>query len=176
MQDHNTHDKIALSRIIFSSYNRMKLEIDSLSRSIEFYSQNKENEIQKDIHSLSVSHPSGGGNGSNPNVSANKLPSIVEQADKLSAAYDSQISEMKFKRNVYIHAVESIDSFLGFLTEEQSKIIERLYISKERKTYSEISAEINLSERRIKQIVNGILLRYYETSNYDLDIILELLQ
>lgn len=171
MENTNTHDKIALSRKIFGSYNRMKLEINTLSRSIDFYSKHKADEIQKDIHSMSVSHPSENNGGSNPNVSANKLPSIVEQTDKLSSEYDSQISEMKFKLNVYTHAVESIDSFLSFLTDEQSKIIKRLYINKERKTYGEISAEINLSERRIKQIVNDILLKYAETLNYDIDLI-----
>ena len=171
MEEHSTHDKIALSRRIFASYNRMKLEIDSLSTSIDFYSKHKESEIQKDIHSLSVSHPSGGGGGSNPNVSANKLPSIVEQEDALSAEYDSQISEMKFKRNVYTHAVESIDNFVNYLPEERSKIIKMLYIGKSRKTFGEISAKINLSERRIKQIVNIVLLEYAETLNYDIDLI-----
>lgn len=172
MEEHSTHDKIALSRRIFSSYNRMKLEISSLSRSIDFYSKHKEDEVRKDIHSLSVSHPSGGGGGSNPNVSANKLPSIVEQEDKLSAEYDSQISEMKFRRNVYTHAVESIDNFVSYLSEEQSKIIKMLYLGKNHKTFGEISAAINLSERRIKQIVNIVLLEYAETLNYDIDLII----
>ena len=171
MEERNTHDKIALSRRIFASYNRMKLKINSLSQSIDFYSKHKDSEIQKDIHSLSVSHPSGGGGGSNPNVSANKLPSIVEQEDALSAEYDSQISEMKLKRNVYIYAVESIDNFVNHLSEEQEKIIKMLYLGKDHKTFGEISAKINLSERRTKQIVNTILLEYAETLNYDIDLI-----
>ncbi|MGN1303772.1 MAG: hypothetical protein ACI4YB_01925 [Oscillospiraceae bacterium] len=172
MENNNNHDLIALSRRIFSSYNRMKLEINTLSRSIDFYSKHKADEIQKDIHSMSVSHPSENSGGSNPNVSANKLPSIVEQSDKLSDEYDSQISEMRFRRNVYIHAVESVDSFVSFLPEERSSIIKWLYISKERKTYGEISAEINLSERRIKQIVNNVLLEYANTLNYDIELII----
>lgn len=169
--ENNSHDKIACSRKIFGSYNRMKLEINSLSRSIDFYAKHKADEIQKDIHSMSVSHPSENSGSSNPNVSANKIPNIVEQTGRLSDEYDKQISSMKFKRNVYTHAVESIDSFVGFLPEEQSKIIQMLYISKERKTYGEISAKINLSERRIKQIVNIVLLEYAETLNYDIELI-----
>lgn len=42
--ENNSHDKIACSRKIFGSYNRMKLEISSLSRSIDFYVKHKADE------------------------------------------------------------------------------------------------------------------------------------
>ncbi|MCI5904581.1 MAG: hypothetical protein MRZ61_05515 [Oscillospiraceae bacterium] len=154
----------------------MKLEIDMLTKSIEFYSSHKQEEITGDIYGMSVSHPAENSGGSNPNVSADKIPGIAERIDRMYSDYDTELSKLKYKHNVFSYTVSGIDSFLNFLPKEQAKIIRRLYIDKERKTFGEISAEINLSERRIKQIVNGILLRYYETSNYDLDIILELLQ
>jgi DNA-directed RNA polymerase sigma subunit (sigma70/sigma32) len=70
---------------------------------------------------------------------------------------------------------KGLDSFAAYLPADETKIIRWLYMDKRRKTFGEISAEINLSERRIKQIANNILLKYYETANYDLNLILELL-
>lgn len=170
------HDKVLEAKKVLSSYNRMKLEIDMLTKSIEFYSSHKQEEITGDIYGMSVSHPAENSGGSNPNVSADKIPGIAERIDRMYSDYDSELSRLRYKRNIFSYTISGIDSFIGFLPEEQAKIIRRLYIDKERKTFGEISAEINLSERRIKQIVNRILLDYYKSSYYDLSLIIELLQ
>lgn len=169
------HDKISEAKKVLSSYNRMKLEVDMLSKSIDFYSSHKQSEIASDIHGMSVSHAENS-DGSSPNTSANKVPGIVERIDKISSNYDTELSRLRYKRNTLSYIISGIDSFIGFLPEEQARIIKCLYIDKEQKTFGEISAKINLSERRIKQIVNEILLDYYKSSYYDLDLILKLLQ
>lgn len=170
------HDKISEAKKVLSSYNRMKLEVDMLSKSIDFYSSHKQSEIASDIHGMSVSHVLENSDGSNPNASADKVPGIVERIDKISSNYDIELSRLRYKRNTLSYIISGIDSFIGFLPEEHAQIIKYLYINKERKTFGEISAEINRSERRIKQIAGGILLDYYNTSHCDFSLISELLQ
>ena len=170
------HDKILDAKKILSSYNRMKREINMLSNSIDFYSAHKQSEISGDIYGLSVSHPSENSGGTNPNVSADKIPGIAERIDRMSSDYDEQLSKLRYKRNIFSYIVSGIDSFISFLPEEQAKIIKCLYTDKDSKTFGEISAEINLSERRIKQIVNSVLLDYYKTSYYDPNMIIDLLK
>lgn len=167
--------KIADGRKILGSYNRMKLEIDMLAKKIEFYTDNKQAELDEDIQSLSVSHPAENSGGSNPNDSNGKIPGIAEKIGIMSADYDARLSEMKTRQSVYKFAVSGIDSFVTYLPEEQALIIKRLYLGKKRKTFGEISAEINLTERRIKQITSDILLNFCNSLKNDADYILKML-
>lgn len=167
--------KLNKAKTIFCNYNRMRMEIESLKQSIEFYSKNIDKAIDSDIENASVTHPSENAGGFSANVSADKVPNIVYSITKMQRYYNSEISKLKFKLEVFEYAVNSIDKFIAFLSFERAEMVKQHFCNDRRMPVSEIAEKLQRSERGVRNIITKTIYDYSVTANYDFDAVIELL-
>lgn len=168
-------DNFNKAKIIFNNFNRMKTEIELLKQSIDFYSKNVDKAVNEDIESASVSHPAENSGGYNPNVSVDKVANIACNLGDMQNQYYNEISKLKYKRNVFIHAVTSIETFVNRLSEDKAEVIKQHFYSEKRKSLSVIAIQMERSERGLRNMLNETVYKYSVSANYDLNMVVELL-
>jgi len=164
----NNPQYIKAARKIFKNYNFIQMKIKQLEESIETAKKNVEISVNCDIYSASVSHGSEGSIGNAPNSSADKIPQIVENIDKIRSQYDEQVYVMQYQKNILESAVNSIKIYVSSLDWEDKTLINRHYLDNIRKSYDEISTEIHISSEGLRKRERKLMKQYAKSVNIDI--------
>ncbi len=164
----NNPKYIKAARKIFKNYNYIQMKIKQLDEGIETAKKNVETNVNCDIYSASVSHGSEGSIGNAPNASADKIPQIVENIDKIRSQYDEQIHIMQYQKNILESAVNSINIYVSSLDWEDKTLLNRHYLDNDRKSYDDISAEIHVSCEGLRKRERKLMKQYVKSVHIDI--------
>lgn len=144
------------------------MKIKQLEEGIETAKKNVETNVNCDIYSASVSHGSEGSIGTAPNSSADKIPQIVENIDKIRSQYDEQINIMQYQKNILESAVNSINIYVSSLDWEDKTLLSRHYLDNIRKSYDDISSEIHVSCEGLRKRERKLMKQYVKSVHIDI--------
>lgn len=176
MSESNSSETIRQARMLFKSYSRMKMEIKQMSESIECLTKTIEQNVDADIYNASVSHGHSGEMGVLPNISSGKTPQIAENIDKIRGRYYSEISQMKYRINIFQRATNSVQIYVNYLDWTGKTILTRRYLDEDKKNFEEISQEIHLSVDSVKKRERKLIEDYIKTLHFDISAVLEMLK
>lgn len=156
-----TAETVKIARKIFRGYTKYKMEISQLETAIKYHESTAELDLNDDIYSASVSHGAGD-TGIFAGYSAEKIPNIVEHMDKLRAAYDTELSKLKYRRNTLQAITDSVDIYIDSLDWADRTILRRRFCESHHMNYDEISSEVNLSADSVKKREQKLIKEYAE--------------
>lgn len=176
MPESNNSEAIRKARMLYKNYSRMKMEIKQMSESIDCLVKTIEQNVDRDIYTASVSHGHDGGIGILPNASAGKTPQIAENIDKMRSRYYSEISQMKYRINLFNTVISSIQIYVNYLDWMGKTILTRRYIDEDKKCFEEISHEVHLTADAVKKRERKLIEDYIKTIHFDISAVVEMLR
>ena len=175
MPESNNAEVIRQARMLFKSYSRMKMEIQQMTESIECLMKTIEQNVNRDIYNASVSHGNDNEIGTLQNTSSGKTPQIAENIDKMRSRYYSEISQMKYRINLFQRATNSIQIYVDYLDWTGKTILTRRYLDEDKKSFEEISREVHLSADTVKKRERKLIEDYIKTLHFDIAAVVEML-
>lgn len=160
------------ARLIFKNYSIMKAKVQIMKKSLEDIERTAEQELNDDIYSASVSHPTENTGIHSSNTTGDKIPNIVMHLAETRKENYKQVTIAQKRVRMLERAIHSVDIFIGALDEEHAEIIRRAFLLPQRENNAEIGKAVSLSESRVKQIIFEELCKYnsvvpkYERDKY----------
>lgn len=154
---------------VIENYTYFKTQALKLQNTIEYYSENMSAEIDKDIETASVAHPTENTGSFNANVSADKIPNIALKIGLIKHDYINSLKQLESKQKLFKHIAEDVFIYYQSLDATKKQILKQHCINDDKETLKQIAAELHLSEQRVKQIYKSIIISYANTTTFSLE-------
>lgn len=162
-------DKFFTAKRVVENYTFFKSQAAKAQNALDYYRHNMLSEIDEDIESASVAHPTENTGSFNANVSADKIPNIALMLGKMKSDYRQQLKDLASKQRLYSHIAADILLHVNSLEPTSKKILTDHCIADNKKTLKQIAAELHLSEQRVKQLYRKAILNYADTTEFSLE-------